>query len=257
MSEPGLSLQFRVFRIAKGGHSAAEYEDACAGDPEHGRFAIADGASESLFAARWAQLLVDGFVQTGPGPVGSWSWLTPLQRRWADSLTPQPLPWYAEIKVELGAFATFLGVTMQPKRSGRRRQAWQAFAIGDSCLFQVRQGRLHQAFPLTRSQDFGNSPWLIGSRRLLQGKELRERQVRAKGTWKKDDRFWLMTDALAQWFLQEVEAGRQPWQTPELLLTCAQADQDFAAWIDGLRITQALRNDDVTLAGVFQESAAG
>ena len=40
--------------------------------------------------------------------------------------------------MEQGGFATFLGLVVQPT-------CWQAIAVGDSCLFQVREGRLQQA----------------------------------------------------------------------------------------------------------------
>jgi len=49
MTKPGLH-RWRALGLPKRGHSAEEYEDAFAGDPKVGRFAVADGASESSFA---------------------------------------------------------------------------------------------------------------------------------------------------------------------------------------------------------------
>src|SRR5829696_7044340 len=67
---PELSLCWRHFLVPKSGHAAEECEDAIAGDPSAGRFAVADGASESYAAGHWARLLVDAFVTTGPA--GDW-----------------------------------------------------------------------------------------------------------------------------------------------------------------------------------------
>jgi len=59
-------LHWRSFLVPKDGHSAEECEDAVGGEPAHGRFAIADGASESFAAGEWARLLVEAFVSKGP-----------------------------------------------------------------------------------------------------------------------------------------------------------------------------------------------
>jgi hypothetical protein len=67
MPEP---LHWRSFLVPKDGHAADECEDAVAGDPAVGRFAVSDGASESFAAGEWARLLVEAFV--GGGPAGDW-----------------------------------------------------------------------------------------------------------------------------------------------------------------------------------------
>jgi hypothetical protein len=68
------------------------------------------------------------------------------------------------------------------------------------------------------------------------------------------DRLWLMTDALAQWFLLQAESGGKPWLATEPLVQPAAEDalvqQAFAAWIEGLRAARQLRNDDVTLLAI-------
>src|SRR5262249_4878772 len=155
MPDHAPALRWQPFRLLRRGHTADEYEDAFAGDDRTGRFAVADGATESSFAAAWARLLVEEFVRTP----GLWStWLPSVRRRWAADIADRPLPWYAEAKAEEGAHATLLGV-----RLDLRRQRWFAQAVGDSCLFHVRGGRLLRAFPVERSEAFGNQPALIGS----------------------------------------------------------------------------------------------
>src|ERR1700722_7468151 len=100
MTRTGPALLCRQLRLPRHGHSLEECQDAFAADPERGRFAVADGASESPHAALWARLLADAFVRS-PHPGLGWAeWLTPVQQRWSDATTPRPeqapLPWYLE-----------------------------------------------------------------------------------------------------------------------------------------------------------------
>jgi hypothetical protein len=246
----GQSIRFQAFWLPKRGNAVEEYEDAHHGAPERGRFAIADGASESSFAAQWARLLVEAFVEGAAPQPGPWSnWLPAIQQQWQAEVGGRELPWYAETKVQQGAFATFLGVAVK-SHAGimRTRRRWLAVAVGDSCLFQVRAGKLRRAFPIERARDFSNAPWLVGSRGGSTA--LEEKTVRGHGDWAAGDRLWLMTDALAQWFLEVVEAGHRPWEALEPLLSGPQPEARFAEWIEALRQTRALRNDDVTLEAV-------
>jgi hypothetical protein len=76
--------------------------------------------------------------------------------------------------------------------------------VGDSCLFHTRKGQLLKCFPLERSEEFNNTPTLISS--INSNNEgLQESQREASGDWEVGDTFYLMTDALACWFLQVCE----------------------------------------------------
>src|SRR5258708_5479570 len=109
MPTDALPLDWHVFHLPKRGHAPEEYEDALAADLALGRFALADGASESSFAAAWARLLVEGFVTASGQPWRGLDWLPALRQRWVETVEALSLPWYAEIKREEGAFATLLG----------------------------------------------------------------------------------------------------------------------------------------------------
>jgi hypothetical protein len=262
MAGPGPVKATCVFCLPKGGNSTDEYEDASAQNRENGRFAIADGAAESSFADLWARLLVMGFV-TEPVGIGTrWAdWLAPLRldweaevhAQWLEQRGVQPMPYHVENKFRQGAHATFLGLIVGDRPRRRITQSWRAIAVGDSCLFQVRGQRMCKAFPLKRSVDFNLSPALVGSR--ANARHVRHRGVRARGEWRAGDRFWLMTDALAQWFLRQVEAGARPWDVLEPFLSAGASSADdspqtFADWIVALRLSKDLRNDDVTLLGI-------
>jgi hypothetical protein len=225
--------RWRAWSLPKRDHTAEECEDAWAADPARGRFAVADGASESAFAGLWARLLADGFL-AARRPRDLTGWLGEARRQWSDAVMGLELPWYAEMKRAEGSFATFLGLRLGPAAR------WRAVAVGDSCLVRVRADGRVRAFPLARSAEFDSQPRLIGSRG-----ELPPGVRYAKGTLAPGDRLLLMTDALAQWFLRGCEGGGRPWEE-----VAALPDTALAAWVQERRASGALRDDDVTLLTV-------
>jgi len=234
------AIHWRSFVLHKDGNAPDEYEDAFAGNPASGRFAVADGASESSFASLWAKLLVDGFIAARGRT--TLNWLLPLQKRWADAVDHLELDWFGEEKREQGAFATFLGLVVQKGQAGQGR--WRAVVVGDCCLFHVRKDTLLASFPILRSTDFGNRPPLLCSR-VVAGKDGLAKAKRAVGKWEKGDRFFLMTDALAEWFLHRHEQQRRPWESLHRRL--AEPNGSLTAYIERLRSQKELKNDDVTL----------
>jgi hypothetical protein len=238
----------RTFWLARRGHNSAEYEDAFAADDAAGRFAVADGATEGCFTGLWARLLVEDFVVGDPQGAGTWPALLPaLQQKWDAAVHTGDLPWYAEQGVRQGAFATFLGLVLATPSADS--SAWQAVAVGDACLLHTRGHALLRAFPIDRAEQFDNFPKLVGSRMSVE--DIRAKQdLWTDGRGQSGDRLWMMTDALAQWCLTEIEAGRNPWSDLEPLLTLPEIGDQFVSLIEGLRDAVKLRNDDVTLLAI-------
>jgi hypothetical protein len=233
-----MQAQTTAWWAPKSGHSASEYEDAYAVEPAALRFAVADGASETSFARQWAELLVDRFVHEPPVPGQLREWVAPMQATWAGANQGKATAWYAEQKARDGAFSSLLGVALQEGR-------WSAMAVGDSCLFLVRTGKIERAFPLTSAAEFNNRPLLLSS--VARANQQVWNDVRMdEGELKARDQLLLMTDALAQWFLAESEMGRRPWAA----LGRAQTQEAFCAFVDLLRHGGALRNDDTTLVRI-------
>lgn len=247
----------KVCWLPKAGNAASEFEDAwflpetgsgrgrrarvAASRPDPAvpfRCAVADGATEASFSGLWARLLTTA-CGSGLLPATGEGWqhsLPALRAAWLRSVRRRPLPWYAEAKLEAGAFAALCTAAFHS--DGR----WTAAAVGDSCLFHVRDGQLLTAFPLDRAASFGSRPWLLSSvDRAADGLEGRIRV--AAGSWAPGDTAFLMTDALACWFLAEAEAGGQPWAA----LAALRPGAAFADWIGRLRAARRIRNDDVTL----------
>lgn len=120
--------------------------------------------------------------------------------------------------------------------------AFVAFAIGDSCLFQIRDNDLELTFPLAHSSQFDSRPILVCSN-AINNKEVWDDITLERGTVQPGDTLLFATDALARWFLVQHEAGERPWET----LCALQSQAEFDAFITGLRHSHAMRNDDVTL----------
>ncbi len=242
-------LRWAALSLPRQGNTAAEYEDAWSADSTAGRFAVADGASESAFADLWARLLAEGFV-AAERPRDLAGWLGAARGRWSAGVMGLELPWYIEAKRDEGAFATLLGLGVRCPPSGWPAR-WRAVAVGDSCLMQVRGDGRVRAFPVGRAADFDNQPPLIGSR----GTKVPAAR-RCSGSLLPGDRLFLMTDALAQWFLGSHESGGRPAEALAALLFAERPQAAFAAWIEGRRTDGALRDDDVTLLGIELGSSA-
>ncbi len=246
-----LSIRWRSFALPKRGNSAEEYEDAFGGDPKTGRFAVADGASESSFAGTWARILTNGFLQGAIDPDPA-AWLKPLRRRWAEEVGGLQLPWYAEEKRDHGAFATFLGLEVE-RSATETLGRWTAYSVGDACLFHLRHDELLAAFPLENADDFGNQPPLLGSRGIAPAAPLQQ----LEGTCELNDYLLLMTDALAQWFLRRHEKAMRPWVSLVKRLAEPNADAVLTEYVEKLRDKDELRNDDVTLIAVRLQQGKG
>ncbi len=250
-----------LLRVQKAGNAEEEYEDAYC-PTENGRregaelrFAIADGASEGMLSGAWAKILVAlhcRFAWTGgsveqflDSAYGDWKSFTAEYLRGRET-RQSPVQWYEEPGFEEGAFSTLLGVTLTESARVRSGE-WTACAVGDSCLFQVRDNALVRTFPVEHSSDFNNRPVLLASNPARNGQAAGAlRQI--SGTFETGDVFYLMTDALARWALREEEEGRRPWA---VLRNYGTRDaKAFGAWIAALRRDRELRNDDVTVVRI-------
>lgn len=242
-----MRMSAHPYWVQKAGNRVEEYEDAywplnavCDCGTLFS-FAVADGATEASYSKVWARLLVEAYCKGQLQKHDLSESLPHLQVVWKESVGAHPLPWYAEEKIRDGAFSSLLGLTIHESESlGVGSGVWQAMAVGDSCLFQVRDDHLINSFPLSHSEKFNSRPALLSSN-LTSNEQLSEYVLQMTGEWQVGDVFYLMTDALACWFLKAVEDGEKPWKIKRAL------QEDFEAWIGKLRKKGAIRNDDVTM----------
>jgi hypothetical protein len=227
------------FSVQKAGNAIAECEDVWDWVERNPivSIALSDGATESSFAKEWARELVNAFVNRQlPWQkvyTSATTWLLPLQATWQQWLGQQELSWFAKRKAGEGAFATFVSLEVFADLS------WKSLAVGDSCLFVVRDRSLLKSFPLQSSQEFNNCPRLIGTN--VNAANIHISQIH--GVAKFGDHFYLVTDAIACWIFKQVEVNQDPWLKLEEIKT----EDLFAEWVTELRDRHEIANDDTTL----------
>jgi hypothetical protein len=241
-------VHFQSFKLSGNGRPSDPSRDACAWNVDHGRVALASGVYGG-HSPLWAQLLAEGFTDRPGREPGPWDdWLPPLQERWVTEVrTRTTVASTRRAVLEQGAFGTFLGLVLEQTSSSSGSERWHGIAVGNICSFQVRADRLQHVFPLRRSVEFEMTPWMIGTHTAV-GEPLQQSTVRAIGEWQAGDRFWLMTDALGRWFLEQVESGNKPWVTLEHLFRGAQ--ETLTAWVQYLRESRKLPRQDLALVAV-------
>ncbi len=243
----------------RAGSDIAQFEDAFwprANGPRHARrlrFAVADGAGESMLSGLWADLLVRTWCKARRRPLphilrlaaGAWEveLAAYLEEREREA---RPIEWFEEPGLARGAFATLLGLAFATAGADQHAGGWRAVSVGDSCLFQVRERSLLSAFPIKSADEFDTMPALVASR-PGEVDHVLEHVDEYEGDWCSGDRFYLMTDAAAAWFLRTLEAGGQPW---DVLDHAALGRSGFGAWVAERRRSRDLRNDDVTVVQV-------
>ena len=240
------------FSTPKAGNEAEECEDdsrivylAGRYGLNEARAALSDGASESAFAKWWAAILTEAFVRR-PLCLSELSgntleeWLTHGQREWDSKVPWERIPWHGEAKARSGALATLLGLIIGPDKSGR--MLWRAIAVGDTCLFVVRNDELVVSFPLGDPEQFNNTPELICSN-PANNRELFEQVRLASGKCERGDLLLLASDALACWMVERSQGGERPWET----LLALDSPLSWNDWVQTQRSERSIKNDDTTL----------
>ena len=243
-----------AFQVLKAGSNENDCNNAYDYSLEEQRFAIADGWAESFFSHLWAKTLVTGLVATAPfqfleSEQDLVEWLEPIQTAWRKIIEWES-PQIDSNQAEIGAFSTLLGmqllapepVSLLPEtKPADEQMRWQAIAVGNSCVFQIRRDHLNYAFPLSRSDQFNNS--MLISSVASKNQQIWRQFHQCQEICYETDLFFLMTSSLAKWFLLEYEAGRKPWAE----LYYLESQNKFQSFIASLRNSGQILNNDVTL----------
>lgn len=243
-----LICNIQSFSCPKDGNSTQENEDAFiipsveALNDGVFRVASADGATESSFSKEWADLLVNYFYCFQFRSETFFASIYPLiKRHWLTRINAENLPWYAQQKLELGAFASFLGIDINLETG-----FCSMIAVGDSNAFIFRDGEMQVSFPVKKSEDFGNTPFLVSSelhKNRTEGNFFLEENFELRS----GDLMLLGTDAISQWILREVEARNNPTILIQNLFTDANSNDLIENWLSEQRNRNFIKNDDTTL----------
>ena len=217
------------------------------------KIALSDGASESAFARGWAQILTRAFIYCPPDLPGLDDtslnlWLGQGAMEWHRMVPWERIPWHGEAKTRYGSLATLLGMNISQTPEPTGAYKWRAVAVGDCCLFVVRDNALMLSFPLQDSGQFNNAPPLICSNPANNGR-LWSWVRREDGECLPGDLIVLASDALACWILQQNESGGRPWQT----LLSLGSDVEWDDWVLARRNDLSMRNDDTTFIAIKVE----
>jgi hypothetical protein len=243
------------FSVPKRLESKADIQDAWAASEELGLAAIADGVSSSQYPRQWADILVKKFcdspIEISEHAAQNWKQLLDTSRsQWlsyrAERLQRPDKKWFE--RADGIASSTFLGLKINPLNSNGKG-TWEAYAVGDSCLFQIDQGdKIVATFPLTKSEEFSSVTSAIGS--IPNDQAIVPKAKRGEFTW--GDRFLLATDALAKWILSESQDDKKRWK--QLLMITEQLE--FEQFVEALRKDNLIANDDTTLLRLYSLSPA-
>ena len=240
-----LKCQYNSISLPKLGNSVDENEDNILVQSEivfenSIRFAISDGATEASFTKEWSDVLVRGYKDMSFDNINLPETIKKLSENWQSKIPSiENMPWYVQKKAKKGAFATFLGLTIN-----RVENSFDAIAVGDSALFQIRKDELIVSFPISSVENFNNRPHLIATNEKYQT-DLEMNVHYRHGEIQPEDIFFLSTDALAKWFLIHSLSGSKIWKRLKNLL---ENKKNFEDWVNKRRKgNKYIKNDDVTL----------
>lgn len=213
-----------------------EYEDAAdiQADVWPVRAAVADGATESMYAKRWADTVARGLVTHEAGTRDKLQTVaSTIQQAFHDRFkeAPEAKPWYVSAKATEGAYAATLGLVIEGGGT------WRAVSIGDCCLFHVRENHVQTVWPIASVEAFDHRPELFASRPTVE----MPHPDATRGEWKAGDSFLLATDAVAEWLLHDVEQGNV-WSD-----VLDREEEGIENAFSAARRKGVLRSDDATL----------
>lgn len=239
-----LDLQVRQLLLPKLGQEVSECEDVIAVDTEACRFAVADGATEAFDARNWAERLAQQWVRRQSTLTAEEfrSWVAAEGRELHDTWNGLTLSWYAEAKARTGSFAAFAGVELDLKSES---PSWKAIALGDTCLLHRRGNVLVKSLPLSRSESFNNAPILVASNCALHESSMKSVVIDC-GNCETGDVLWLMSDAVASWYLKCFE--NDDLAAEDYFFT--RPDHELMEFFDRERLAGTIRNDDLAIVRI-------
>jgi hypothetical protein len=234
----------------KVGNDRDECEDAIAFCFSNNAFAIADGATEAFGSRYWSRLLVKSWVRH-PSASQKSSFLEMAQRlgeRVTERWKNKPMPWYAEERAREGSFVAFVGATFEIENDVLR---WRVLAIGDSCFIHTRSQRVEFAFPISEPEQFGYHPMLLPSRADRQTR-IADSIETHDGIAESGDTFYLLSDSVANWYLQGKRTNSVCVTAFEHLLARG-LTSELDILFDEQRASEQMRNDDIAALHVRVE----
>lgn len=242
-------LRTQSFILQKSCSDFAECEDAIAINAALSRFTVADGATEAFDARSWATLLADAWVEDKAAAVSIDAFRSHVAEqslRLHASWQGRALSWYAEEKARAGSYAAFVGVQFDMNAKLPR---WQAIALGDCCLIQIRKASIARSFPLTDDEQFTSSPVLVPSLESMRDAALSKMLIDS-GTIENGDVFLLLSDAVAAWYLKQAKQRDAVCDEFDAHLAASRHDE-LTRLFDRERLAHRIKDDDIAVLRII------
>jgi hypothetical protein len=233
-------LEIIKFTLQKNGGSKNDNEDSLKVDDKNKIFAISDGVSRSSFSNIWSKKIVEEFVKNPfktktIDKIFLEKWLYPVKTNLDEEISKLDInPIQLDVAKENGSSATFLGAQIIKEKKKKRISIW---AVGDTNIFQIRQNKIHNLFPIKDPDKFIARTFAISS--FLDKNNINF--LYKEWTIQSGDILILATDAFSHWFLLSCLKGQRPWK--KIIKNRGAKMDDY---IQKLRDAKKIENDDVT-----------
>lgn len=238
-------MKIRAYITHKLEENNSDCQDYFHINSERRKIAISDGVSQSIFSAKWAQMLVKAYTDSDSEDISTQ--LPSLQKRWLDFAQSEleklekegESTWMLEncLTEKQGAAATFCGIKIADDGS------WNGYALGDSCLLEIAENNSILHFYPSVKEDFGNSPDYFDS--FTEGKG---KLCKISGKISVGQKLLLVTDPFGELLYNRKKKGLESSYVSMLL--SLNSYEDFLTLVDELRTKENMHNDDSTLVVV-------
>jgi superoxide dismutase len=235
-----MKVSIKGFITCKSAEQYIDCADNYAINKSSHRFSVSDGVSKSFFPKVWSEILVSQFVERTD--LKESELIKVSQAEWKkriDELVSLPeTKWFTKSQYSRKdpALATFVGLQFIEKE-----KKWSASALGDSFLFFVPNNFKEYQKELVKLSSkvepivFDNFPdYLTSIGDTHKGRPKEKSGNLRNGT------FYLMTDALAEWFIKEGENAIGK-------ITVWQSQADFERFISQAIEENQMTNDDCAI----------
>lgn len=231
-----MKINVKGFITSKKSELYSDCADNYAVNIEHNKFSISDGVSKSFFPKIWSDILANKYVNQKDWKDNN-EFIVESQKEWQskiDEIVNQPeTKWFTKSQYNRKdpALATFVGLQFLESD-----QKWIAQALGDSFLFFIPKGSTEIEIKLSTKPEpivFDNFPDYLSSI----GNSHKGEKKPIKGEKIKEGTFYLMTDALAEWFLLNTEQAKQT-------LDNIKTQEQYLETIENERNANRLNDDD-------------
>ncbi|RFZ90004.1 hypothetical protein D0C36_23540 [Mucilaginibacter conchicola] len=233
-----MEVSVQGYITCKGAEMFADCADNYAVGTTLNKFAISDGVSKSFFPKIWSTILVQHYVNHDTSDVDRF--VSECQQAWTsqiDEIISRPeTKWFTRVEYnrKTPALATFVGLQFLIEE-----RLWIASALGDSFLFFIPanytdfKGDLVSLSSKSEPVIFDNFPDYLAS----VGSQHKGDPKYVRGAPLQNGTFYLMTDALADWFLTKGEDAIH-------LINVWEGQKDFERFVDLARRDRQLGDDD-------------